>query len=142
MPDPALVSETKEWLAKAADDLRAAEHGMSASPPLLADVLFHCQQAVEKLLKAFLTWHNRAFRKTHSIEELGEDCLKIDQNLKDVIDRAVPLTRYAWEFRYPGEPEKPLQEEAETAISLAHEVYQKVTSAFQIISAHPRTKWT
>jgi len=108
--DPVLVSETNAWLKKAADSLRAAVHGMCASPPLLEDILFHCQQAVGKTLKGFLTWHDRPFRKTHSIEELGEGRLKIDSNLKNLIDRAAPLAEYAWEFRYPGEPEKPSEE--------------------------------
>ena len=38
---------------------------MAADPPLLEDALFHCQQAVEKVLKALLTWHDEPFRKTH-----------------------------------------------------------------------------
>ena len=29
------------------------------------------EASVEKALKAFLSWHDRPFRKTHSIEELG-----------------------------------------------------------------------
>ena len=37
-----------------------------------------CQQAAEKSLKAFLTWHERAFRRTHELEELGEDYRAID----------------------------------------------------------------
>jgi CRISPR-associated protein Cas2 len=39
--------EVKAWLARAVDDLRAAAHNLSATPPLLADALFHAQQAVE-----------------------------------------------------------------------------------------------
>lgn len=124
--DPALVSETREWLSKAAEDLRAAECGMGASPPLLADVVFHCQQAAEKAAKAFLTWHSRPFRKTHSIEELGEQCLEVDPGLEPVIDPAVPLTGYASKFRYPGEPRGPTREEADRALSLARGVYDAI----------------
>jgi len=49
--DPVLASETKEWLSKAALDLRSVEHALTALPPLLADVAYHCQQATEKTLK-------------------------------------------------------------------------------------------
>ena len=35
-----------------------------------------------------------------SSEEIGEQCLGIDPTLKGLIDRAVPLTEYAWKFRY------------------------------------------
>ncbi len=47
--DPIRIAETKSWLIRAARDLRAAEHEFLASPPLLDDVAFHCQQAVEKV---------------------------------------------------------------------------------------------
>lgn len=124
--DPARVAETKGWFTKAASDLRAAEFEFGASPPLLADIVFHCQQAAEKSLKAFLSWHNVAFRKTHSLEEIGEQCLQIDSTLKPIIDRAVPLTDYAWRFRYPGEPDEPSVAEAQEALSIAHEVYEGV----------------
>ena len=76
--DPARVAETRGWLARASSDVRAAEHELRATPPLLDDIVFHCQQAAEKSLKGFLTWHDRPFRKTHSIEELGEQCLQVD----------------------------------------------------------------
>jgi hypothetical protein len=42
-PDPLLVIETKAWFTKAANDIRAAEHEFTAVPPLLGDIVFHCQ---------------------------------------------------------------------------------------------------
>lgn len=90
--DPVKIAETQSWLKKAATDIRAAKHDMSAAPPILTDIVFHSQQAVEKTLKGFLMWHNIPFRKTHSLEEIGEQCLDIDSSLRDLIDRAVPLT--------------------------------------------------
>lgn len=53
--DPVLISETKEWLNKATQDLRSAEHALTALPPLLGDVAYHCQQAQKRLLKLFLS---------------------------------------------------------------------------------------
>jgi HEPN domain-containing protein len=99
-----------------------------AHPPLLEDLLFHCQQASEKSLKGFLTWNSRLFRKTHSLEELGELCLAIDPGLKPVIDPIVPLTQYAWEFRYPGDPHKPSAEEADEALSAARMAFRILLS--------------
>ncbi len=60
--DPELVAETTAWLAKAAQDLALAEHASTADPPFLAAIVFHAQQAAEKSLKAFLSWHSRPFR--------------------------------------------------------------------------------
>lgn len=55
MPDdPRRAEDTRAWLLKAEDDLRGATIDLGAEPPLLGDAAFHCQQAVEKSLKAFL----------------------------------------------------------------------------------------
>ena len=125
-PDPAVIEETRGWLKRAAEDLRAAGFERSASPPLTADIVFHAQQAVEKSLKAFLVWHGQTFRKTHSIEEIGEQCLAIDATLRALVDRAVPLTEYAWKFRYPGDADAPPADEAEDALHIASDVHEAV----------------
>ena len=125
-PDPELVAETKAWLAKAQLDLRAANHELTADPPLYEDILFHAQQAVEKCLKSFLVWHKVFFRKTHSLEELGEACLRLEPVLRSLVDRAVPLTEYAWKFRYPGEEEAPAADEAQEALAIAREVFAAI----------------
>ena len=108
--DPELTAETRAWFVKASNDLRAAEALIAASPPLSGEAVFHCQQATEKELKGFLTWNDRAFRKTHNLEEIGEQCLSIDPALREAVDRAVPLSEYAWKFRYPGDPYEPTTE--------------------------------
>jgi HEPN domain-containing protein len=70
-PDPVRAADTQAWLEKAAMDLRSAEADLGVTPPIVGDALFHCQQAIEKALKAFLTWHDEPFRKTHDLGELG-----------------------------------------------------------------------
>jgi HEPN domain-containing protein len=51
MPDDSvLIAETQVWLRKAAHDLRGAGHSLTPAPPLLDEVVFHCQQAAEKAL--------------------------------------------------------------------------------------------
>jgi hypothetical protein len=41
--DPALVAETRSWLAKAAWDLATADYEFTADPPFLEDITFHAQ---------------------------------------------------------------------------------------------------
>lgn len=124
--DPELVAETRSWFVKAAQDLGAAAHEFTADPPFLADIVFHAHQAAEKSFKGFLTWHSTPFRKTHLLEEVGEQCLSVDSGLLPMVERAVPLTRYAWKFRYPGELDEPSREEAEAALAVAREVYESI----------------
>ena len=124
--DPERVAEAREWLRKAAEDLRAAYFERTAQPPLSSDIVFHAQQAAEKAMKGFLAWHDRPFRKTHNLVEIGEACAAADSALEQPLRRAAPLTEYAWKFRYPGEPELPTVEEAEAALALAQEVYNVI----------------
>jgi HEPN domain-containing protein len=126
--DPVRVAEVHGWLSKAAEDLRAAQVGLAAEPPLFDDAVFHCQQTAEKVLKGFLLWHDVPFRKTHNLEELGEQCLQIDSGLRALIDRAVPLTEYAWRFRYPGEQAHVEPDEAAEARAVAGELYEAIAA--------------
>ena len=125
-PDPGQTAETREWFAKAALDLRAAEFEFTAQPPLTADIVFHAQQLAEKSLKGFLTWHDEPFRKTHNLVEIGQQCVAIDATLEDLTRQGARLTEYAWKFRYPGEPEEPPVAEAQEAFALAREVYEAI----------------
>lgn len=124
--DPELIDETQAWFRKAAADLASAAALLASSPPLLGPAVFHAQQAAEESLKGFLTWHSSPLGKTHNLEKIGEQCLRIDPSLKPLVDRAAPLTDYAWKFRYPGDPEDPAREEAEATLATAREVYEAI----------------
>ncbi|MBM3470065.1 MAG: HEPN domain-containing protein [Armatimonadetes bacterium] len=126
--DPARVAESRAWLTRAALDLRAAEFGRTGDPLLASDVVFHCQQMVEKAMKAFLTWHDRPFGKTHNLVELGQQCAAIVPELEPVLRRTAWLTEYAWKYRYPGEPDLPSREETEEALGTAKEAYEALIS--------------
>jgi HEPN domain-containing protein len=125
-PDPTRLEDTKAWSAKADNDLRFARIALAAQPPALEDVVFHCQQAVEKAEKAFLTWHDEPFRKTHSLAELGTQRAAIEPALAEVLRRANRLTSYVWRFRYPGVPEAPTDAETGEALVLAQQAVQAI----------------
>lgn len=125
--DDARLEDARAWLDKAALDLRAAELLVGASDAgLLGNAAFHAQQAAEKALKAFLAWHDEPFRKTHSIEELRKACVAIAPELATAIDGAVPLTEYAWKFRYPGDAGEPTPEETERALESARALVRAI----------------
>jgi len=124
--DPVRAADTRNWLEKAHLDLRSAAADLAASPPIRGDALFHCQQAVEKALKAFLTWHDVPFRRTHDLVELGGRCVHVDAGLDDLLRTAAPLTEYAWKFRYPGDVPDPTETESDRAVDLATRVVAEI----------------
>ena len=71
--DPDAESLVREWVEKAEADLEAAEQlapNVVSGARLREIVGFHCQQAVEKFLKALLAYYQVEFPKTHDIERL------------------------------------------------------------------------
>ena len=113
-----------------------AQIDLDASPPLIEDALFHCQQACEKAMKGFLTYHDRIFRKTHDLDVLAQACLSIDPGLTAALDPARDLTVFAWEFRYPGDAEAPSEDEAMQYLASARQVFESILSRLPQ-KAHP-----
>ena len=121
-----------EWLHKANADLAAAECLLSESDAFAGIVMFHCQQAAEKLLKAFLTWHQVEFPKTHAIGELLDLAAGVDAVLADDLAVATTLSPYGVVMRYPGEQPEPDPGEAATALDIAKRVRKTVLRALPL----------
>ena len=120
-----------QWLRKADLDIRSAEALLSEDPPLAYPSCFHSQQAAEKYLKAFLTWHQVEFRKTHSMGELLDLVAVVDASLADGLASATSLNPYGVEVRYPGDLPEPEPGEATEALALARTVQDDVLRALR-----------
>ena len=114
------VRLTREWLEKAREDLDSLTR-LSMTPPLTGLAVFHCQQAAEKALKGFLTWHDKPYRRSHELGDLVTECLEIDASFSTMTGAAKLLNPYAWQYRYPGR-RQPSVEEMETAMDNARGV--------------------
>ena len=125
-PNLFLSDETRAWLQRAAEDLAAA--ALLTAPATLRSALFHCQQAAEKSLKAFLTWHQTPFPKTHDLTLLSGFCLELDASLDTVMAPSLALTRFAVATRYPGEIEEPSTEEVRQWLSVARSIFDAICS--------------
>lgn len=96
--------------------------------------MFHCQQAVEKALKALFCWHDQPFRKSHDLGELGAQCVGLDAGLEPLLRRAAPLTEYAWKYRYPGDAIEPEPHVAVEALLLAEAVVAAITAGLPAVT--------
>lgn len=116
----------RAWLRKALRDLDSADRLCKDSPPFTDTALFHAQQAAEKSLKAFLTYHEVSFEKTHDLEEISGRILAIDPTLEPLLKRVSVLTPFAVVFRYPGEDADPELPETLKLIALAREAFDAI----------------
>lgn len=57
----------QKWILKAQSDFKTAKDEILMKDPATDAICFHCQQSVEKYLKAFLTFYKIRVGKTHNL---------------------------------------------------------------------------
>lgn len=122
--------EAKAWLVKAWRDLETARRAATGEPPFYDVAVYHCQQAAEKAVKAFLVHHGKPYEKTHDIEVLIDLAGETDSAFSTLADAADALTPYATRFRYPNATfaVEPLPVEYNEALQHAGAIYDFVLS--------------
>ncbi len=76
-------------------------------------------------MKAYLSHHKVKFGKIHDLQVLGNEVVKISPSVKGLMIRAVGLTPYAVEFRYPESADKPVTtDQISSSIGLAELILQ------------------
>ncbi|MBI3242452.1 MAG: HEPN domain-containing protein [Chloroflexi bacterium] len=93
----------QNWLIKAQHDLATARKLSVGPDPYLDTAIYHCQQAAEKAVKAFLVFRDQRFEKVHDVRLLIEIAAMLESSLLPWLDTGERLTPYATAFRYPGE---------------------------------------
>jgi HEPN domain-containing protein len=139
-PAPHARWETVEgWLEAAEQDRGTAVLCLSADTPLRGSAAFHCQQAVEKLLKGFLMLAGKRSRKTHSLAQLGAAAEGSFPEVSDLVAAAKERSRWAVDFRYPTRRGriKPAPDENELRHALA--VIDELTSRLRSANPEPAT---
>jgi HEPN domain-containing protein len=114
------------WLTKARRDLTSAHVLAAQVEPLLDTAVYHCQQAGEKAVKAFLTFHDCEFERIHDVERLVRLAIPFESRFAVLVSDARLLTPYATFFRYPGVTAEPTESEFARAIMAANNIYEFV----------------
>ncbi len=118
MPDK--IDKVKSWIDKANNDLASAETLFKYSSEIRDTVCFHCQQAVEKYLKAWLIHLDVTFPRTHELTYLLDLLTKIDDIDETYFDMAAVLEDYAVGVRYPDASLEPEESDVIQAIEYAN----------------------
>ena len=116
----ATIDFIKQWLLKANEDLLVVDKLTEYEIIATSSVCFHCQQAVEKFLKAFLIANGVEVKKTHNIEYLLSECADFDKDFADIDPKE--LSDFGVDVRYPGDMFVPDQDETLEYKNLAMEI--------------------
>lgn len=127
----------QQWLDKAEGDWGLAEHLLAQGGLYPDAIAFHCQQAAEKYLKAFLTRYQVEFPKTHDLTELLDLVATIDQRLSSSLTEITQLTAYGVTVRYPGESPQVTEQEALMAVNLATKTRETIYEALRELPGLP-----
>ncbi len=121
-----MKKQVHDWILLADQDLKVSEILVKDEDSLTNIAVFHCQQAIEKYLKAYLIEQNIPLIKTH-------DLIKLNGMIKEIKDlgidknKLILINEVYIESRYPGElgllPDGiPSNEEVEKIIEYAKEI--------------------
>ena len=95
--------QTSEWVDKAEGDWNAARQlNRVRKDPNYDGVCFHCQQCIEKYLKARLAEGGIRFPRTHDLTTLLALALNVEPQWVSLQPIIVVLNPYAIAYRYPG----------------------------------------
>lgn len=122
----------KEWINKAEHDLGMAELALKNKPEYTDSICFHCQQAAEKYLKAYLVFLNMRFEKKHNLSyllDLINEKEKVSSEFYDILEN---LEDYAVEVRYPGDWIEIASEDVTEAYETAKKVKEFVLSKIKL----------
>lgn len=124
------IDIAKQWLAKARNDLLNVDNNLKAQEVPFDTVCFHCQQAAEKLLKAYLAGNRQSYPVTHDLFLILEKILPLRGDAEQLRDALAILMPYAVEIRYPDDWFMPSDQDAKEARDAASQVLQWLEDAF------------
>ena len=115
----------KEWLEYSKKDLESAEFLTQMKPEPIEIICFHCQQSVEKALKAYLYSQDKRPPRTHDLDELITLC--DNEKLTELRNITIPLNDYSVMIRYPSH-EEVNQDDKNQAIEIAMKIVSLINN--------------
>ena len=119
--------EYKEWVNYSEKDFIAAQFLMTATNPPIEIICYHCQQSAEKLFKAFLIKNDIIPSRTHDLNLLVNECVKIENTISILKKECNRLNDFGVNTRYPNNMDLEL-EDAKIALKDAEKIKEYILS--------------
>lgn len=91
-----------DWLDRARDDLASAKH-LREHPDCCNNAAFHCQQTIEKALKAYILLKSDMLVDGHNLSWLCKRAMRYDKKFAEWLGESAALNKCYIETRYPAD---------------------------------------
>ena len=117
--------DIKEWVRFAQMDYDAAKNmSVLFHPVPLEIVCFHCQQAAEKILKAYAIANGEPLIKTHDLSIILAQCKKHNQLFSSLDRASIILNDYAVIYKYPTNEDAVTEHDMNNALDQALKIIE------------------
>jgi len=137
--DEAVINEAKAWLRDAQSDI-ALSKVKKTKAIRYEHLCFHAEQAAEKSIKAVLLVLCVNVPRTHDIAFLMDKLPDYSRLSVELMDLPV-LTKYAVQFRYPGQELSVVRKEYVRAVELAEAALRWASRYVQAHCSQDPKKW-
>ncbi len=128
---PIMTNYIKALLEKAEHDVISAQRLLEIEPIILDNACFHCQQAIEKYLKAYLIYNGVEVERTHDIIFVLSECADFDPIFSEI--DPLDINAYAVTGRYPHSALMPEIEGAQQYYQLALQISNMVLARMKFV---------
>lgn len=133
-----------DWMDRAEEDLKSARI-LKDEPDCYNNAAFHCQQAIEKALKAYILIKSNVLVDGHNLTWLCKRAMKYHGGFDEWLDECASLNHCYIETRYPADiPRELAGDEIAGYFRMAEEMYRFIDSEVESLeisnTAHPRQR--
>ncbi len=90
------------WMVYAYNDLFSAKL-LAEDERCQRNAVFHCQQCIEKALKAYLMFKRHRLYDGHNLTWLCKQAMQYDQNFEKWLEESTAINKFYIETRYPSD---------------------------------------
>lgn len=133
-----------DWLGRAREDILSADV-LREDPRCYNNAAFHCQQTIEKALKAYILLKSDILVDGHNLTWLCKRAGRYDKKFAEWLDESASLNKCYIETRYPADlPLELTQGEVTAYYNMARDMFEficgEVDSILRRGIAHPEQK--
>jgi HEPN domain-containing protein len=121
----------RDWLDRACEDISCAKI-LREDEKCHNSAAFHCQQCIEKALKAYILLKEDRLVDGHNLTWLCRQAMRLDSRFDEWLDESASLNKCYIETRYPADLPLALDRaEVERYYGMAQGMYKFIRSEFE-----------